>query len=61
MLGPGPGTPGPKPGAVTNVAKTPVVAEKPFIIVDAAGKFSLAIPKPRYDSTGSDWVVLAWA
>ena len=48
-----------RPGAVTNVALTPVVAEKPFIIVDNANptKFSLAIPKPRFNSTGSDWDV----
>eukprot|EP00729_Bicosta_minor_P000064 gene64-18190_t len=52
-------TPGPAPGAVTNVALTTVVAEKPFIIVDTANptKFSLAIPNPRFNSTGSDWDV----
>ena len=48
-----------RPGAVTNVALTTVVAEKPFIIVDTANptKFSLAIPNPRFNSTGSDWDV----
>jgi hypothetical protein len=50
-------TPGPNPGAVTNVPTTPVVAEKPFITIDEAGKFSLAVPRPRFNSTGSDWDV----
>jgi hypothetical protein len=39
------------------VAQTPVVAEKPFITVDDTGKFSLAIPTPRYNSSGADWAV----
>ena len=53
-------TPGPKPGAVTNVPITPVIAEKPFIFVDETtgkGKFSLAIPQPRHSSSGADWAV----
>ena len=50
-------TPGPNPGAVTNVPVTPVVAEKPFITIDGAGKYSLAVPHPRHNTSGADWGV----
>jgi hypothetical protein len=39
----------------TNVAQTPVVREKPFLQVDAAGKFSVRVPGLRNDSVGITW------
>ncbi|CAL1167908.1 unnamed protein product [Cladocopium goreaui] len=38
--------------ALTNVALTPVVAEKPFISIDSSGLFFLEIPEYRYLSVG---------
>jgi hypothetical protein len=39
----------------TTVAKTPVVREKPFLQVNAAGEFSVRIPELRNDSVGITW------
>ncbi|CAE7360709.1 unnamed protein product [Symbiodinium natans] len=38
--------------ALTNVALTPVVAEKPYITIDALGRYSLQVPKPKFRSVG---------
>ena len=39
----------------TNVAQTPVVREKPFLQVDAAGEFSVRVPGLHGDSVGITW------
>jgi hypothetical protein len=39
----------------TKVAQTPVVREKPFLQVDAAGKFSVRVPELRNESVGITW------
>jgi hypothetical protein len=39
----------------TEVAHTPVVREKPFLQVNAAGEFSVRIPELRLDSAGTTW------
>jgi hypothetical protein len=39
----------------TNVAQTPVVREKPFLQVDAAGEFSVRVPGLHSDSVGITW------
>jgi hypothetical protein len=39
----------------TNVAQTPVVREKPFLQVDAAGEFSMRVPGLHSDSAGITW------
>jgi len=39
----------------TKVALTPVVREKPFLQVNAAGEFSVRVPKLRSDSAGITW------
>ena len=39
----------------TKVAETPVVREKPFLEVDAAGNFSVRIPSLRTRSVGITW------
>ncbi len=44
----------PKP-AYTEIARTPVVREKPFLQVDAAGRWSVRVPGVRHDSTGITW------
>jgi hypothetical protein len=44
----------PKP-PFTKVAGTPVVREKPFLQVNAAGEFSVRVPVLRSDSVGITW------
>jgi len=44
----------PKP-AYTKVAEAPVAREKPFLAVNAAGKWSVRIPGLRTDSAGISW------
>lgn len=44
----------PKP-AYTKVAQAPVVREKPFLQVDAAGKYSVRVPSVRMNSSGITW------
>ena len=39
----------------TNVEKTPVVREKPFLQVDAAGSYSVNVPNLQTDSAGITW------
>jgi hypothetical protein len=39
----------------TKVAKTPVVREKPFLQVNAAGEFSVRVPELHTDSVGITW------
>jgi hypothetical protein len=44
----------PKP-VYTKVATTPVVREKPFLVVDAKGRFGVRVPSLRRDSVGVSW------
>ena len=44
----------PKP-AYTKVAQAPVVREKPFLQVDAAGNYSVLVPSLRTNSSGISW------
>ncbi len=39
----------------TRVAATPVVREKPFLVVDADGRFSVRVPELVHDSKGITW------
>jgi hypothetical protein len=39
----------------TKIATAPVVREKPFLQVDAAGNYSVGVPALRTDSTGISW------
>jgi hypothetical protein len=39
----------------TTVAQTPVVREKPFLQVNAAGEFSVRVPELRSDTVGVTW------
>jgi hypothetical protein len=39
----------------TKIATVPVVREKPFLQVDAAGNYSVRVPALRTDSTGISW------
>ena len=41
--------------AYTEIARTPIVREKPFLQVNAAGKWSVRVPGLRSDSTGITW------
>jgi hypothetical protein len=41
--------------AYTKIAQTPVIREKPFLAVNAAGKWSVRVPGLRTDSTGVTW------
>jgi len=40
--------------AVINLDKTPVIAEKPFISIDASGRYTLNVPGSKRDSSGVD-------
>ena len=44
----------PKP-VYTKVAETPVVREKPFLMVDAEGRYSVRVPSLVHDSAGITW------
>ena len=44
----------PRP-AYTKVAEAPVTREKPFLQVDAAGKYSVRVPSLRTNSVGISW------
>jgi hypothetical protein len=44
----------PKP-AYTEIARSPLVREKPFLEVNAAGKWSVRVPGVQSDSTGTTW------
>ena len=39
----------------TKVAETPVVREKPFLMVDAEGRYSVRVPSLVHDSAGITW------
>lgn len=39
----------------TKVELTPIVREKPFLVVDAKGNWSVRVPELRTDSTGITW------
>ncbi|SRR6266567_4744239 len=39
----------------TQVAETPVIREKPFLQVDAQGRWSIVVPELRTNSTGITW------
>jgi len=39
----------------TRVTQTPIVREKPFLQVDAAGKYSVLVPEMRTNSAGITW------
>jgi hypothetical protein len=39
----------------TKVAETPVIREKPFLEVDAAGSYSVRVPEIRKNSSGVTW------
>jgi hypothetical protein len=39
----------------TKIALTPIVREKPFLQVDAAGNYSVRVPSLRKDSSGITW------
>jgi len=39
----------------TTVAQTPIVREKPFLQVNAAGEFNVRVPSLRTDSSGITW------
>ena len=41
--------------AYTKIAQTPVIREKPFLTVNAAGKWSVRVPGLRTDSIGVTW------
>jgi hypothetical protein len=40
----------------TNVARTPVVREKPFLHVDGTGSYHVFVPGVRENSVGPDWL-----
>src|SRR5450631_1050264 len=44
----------PKP-PYTKIAETPIVREKPFLQVDAAGNYSVCVPSLRSNSAGITW------
>ncbi len=44
----------PKP-AFTKIAQAPVVREKPFLQIDAAGQYSVRVPSLRTNSSGVSW------
>jgi hypothetical protein len=44
----------PKP-PYTRIAETPVVREKPFLLVDSRGNWNMRIPSLRTDSVGISW------
>ncbi|MEY9938475.1 ricin-type beta-trefoil lectin domain protein [Streptacidiphilus sp. MAP5-3] len=39
----------------TTVAQTPTSVEKPYLTVDSSGNYSVFVPSPRTNSTGTDW------
>ena len=46
----------PTPGARhTKIARTPLVREKPYLFIDAAGRYAVRVPALRRDSVGVSW------
>ncbi|HEX2910151.1 MAG TPA: adenylyl cyclase [Chloroflexia bacterium] len=39
----------------TTLDKSPLTREKPFLYVDAAGKYNVFVPAPQKDSVGTSW------
>lgn len=39
----------------TVIAKTPSSREKPYVVIDAAGKYSVAVPAQKVDSSSISW------
>ena len=44
-----------QPPAYTNVAKSPVTADAPYLYTDAKGKYRVMVPKVLHDSVGPSW------
>lgn len=42
-------------GPYTTLATTPVSREKPYLYVDAAGRWQVRVPATRYESSGTTW------
>jgi hypothetical protein len=42
-------------GPYTTLATTPVSREKPYLYVDASGRWKVFVPAPRRDSAGTTW------
>jgi hypothetical protein len=42
--------------AYTKIASVPIVREKPFLQIDAAGNYSVRVPSLKSNSLGCDWV-----
>ncbi len=43
--------------AVSTITETPIIAEKPFIIIDNNGKYNLQIPKVKSNTVGIDHTI----
>jgi hypothetical protein len=43
------------PPPYTTLATSPVTREKPFLVIDAAGQFSVFVPALRRDAVGTTW------
>jgi hypothetical protein len=43
----------------TVVAQTPLVQEKPFLTIDAGGKYAVVVPTARTSTTGASWTSAA--
>lgn len=55
--GPAPAPAPASEGPFTTIDRTPSIAEKPFITIDADGKFWLQVPILRTDSRGADFTL----
>ena len=44
----------PKP-AYTEIARTPIIREKPYLSVDSAGRWFVRVPSLQHDTTGVSW------
>ena len=58
------GDPTPPAGAwptqpYTSVTATPLAQEKPYLTIDAAGKYSVVVPTLRTNATGASWTTAA--
>jgi hypothetical protein len=42
-------------GPYTNIDKTPVIREKPYLTIDGNGKYSVVVPSLKTDSQGYSW------
>src|ERR1019366_1982678 len=39
----------------TSIQKTPAIAEKPYLVVDASGNYYVMVPALKRDSAGTSW------